>query len=52
MKLKSKAAFLLLLVVFVLSASACEKEGNAEKAGKKLDEAFNSAKDKLNDATK
>jgi len=52
MKLKSKAALLCLLAIFVLSAMGCEKEGTAEKAGKKIDEAVSSAKEKINDATK
>ena len=51
MKLKSKAALLCLLVVFVLFATACEKEGTAEKAGKKIDEAVSSAKEKIDEAT-
>ena len=36
----------------LISAVACEKEGPAEKAGKEVDRAFDSAKQKLNDATK
>ena len=52
MKLKSKAALLCLLGIFVFSAMGCEKKGNAEKAGKKIDEAVGSVKDKINDATK
>ena len=35
-----------------ISAVACEKEGTAEKAGKEVDRAFDSAKQKLNEATK
>jgi len=31
---------------------ACEKEGTAEKAGKEIDRAMDSAKQKLDDATK
>ena len=30
----------------------CEKEGPAEKAGKKLDQAFDAAKDKVKEVTK
>lgn len=36
----------------LISVVACEKEGTAEKAGKEVDRAFDSAKQKLNDATK
>ena len=52
MKLKSKAALLLLAVMMVVTTVACEKEGGAEKAGKKIDEAFNTVKEKVKDATK
>ena len=36
----------------MVSAVACEKEGTAEKAGKSVDRAFDSAKEKLNETTK
>jgi len=36
----------------LIFAVACEKEGTAEKAGKDIDRAFDSAKQKLNEATK
>ena len=36
----------------MISTVACEKEGNAEKAGKEVDRAFDSAKQKINEATK
>ncbi len=52
MKLKSKVALLLLAVIMVFTTAACEKEGSTEKAGKKIDKAFNSVKDKVKDATK
>ena len=47
----------LLLVGIVLSCLliatvACEKEGTAEKAGKEIDRAFDSAKKKLDETTK
>jgi hypothetical protein len=42
----------LALSSLLLGTVACEKEGTAEKAGKKVDRAFDSAKEKLNDATK
>lgn len=35
-----------------LSTAACEKEGTAEKAGKEIDKALDSAKKKYDDATK
>ena len=46
-----------LLIIFVLALSifafiACESEGPAEKAGKEVDKAFDSAKQKLNEVTK
>ena len=40
------------LSCLLISAVACEKEGPAEKAGKEVDRAFDSAKKKLNDVTK
>lgn len=52
MKLKSKIVLLFSIVVLALSTMACEKEGGAEKAGKEIDKAYNSAKDKVNEATK
>jgi hypothetical protein len=36
----------------LLTAAACEKEGTAEKAGKEVDRALDSAKKKLDDVTK
>jgi hypothetical protein len=36
----------------LISAVACEKEGTAEKAGKEIDRALDSAKEKLDEATK
>jgi len=36
----------------LISAVACEREGTAEKAGKEVDRAFDSAKQKLDEATK
>ena len=52
MKLPAKTALLLLLVVMVLSLVACNNDGGAEKVGKKIDKVFDSAKDKIHDATK
>lgn len=51
MKLRSKAVFLFSLLILVVSTMACEKEGGAEKAGKVLDKALNTAKDKIHEAT-
>jgi uncharacterized protein YjbJ (UPF0337 family) len=44
----------MIMVVALLIAGiyGCEKEGPAEKAGKKLDQAMEDAKDKLDEATK
>ena len=36
----------------LLGVVACEKEGTAEKAGKEIDKAFDSAKQKLNEENK
>ena len=52
MKIKLKVLLLILVVVMVSSLAACSNEGEAEKAGKKIDKVFNSAKDKINDVTK
>ena len=52
MKVKSRMVLLVLMVIVALSTVACEKEGDAEKAGKKIDEVFNTAKDKIKDVTK
>ena len=42
----------LALSSLLITAVACEKEGTAEKAGKEVDKAFDSAKQKLNETTK
>jgi hypothetical protein len=39
-------------IFICFAAIGCEKEGPAEKAGKEIDKAFNTAKDKINEATK
>lgn len=52
MKFKSKAALFCTLLILVISTVACEKEGGAQKAGKEIDKAFNTAKDKIHDATR
>ena len=43
---------LIAMASFLFLSSGCEKEGTAEKAGKEVDRAFDSAKQKMNDATK
>ncbi|HEU18390.1 MAG TPA: transport-associated protein [Deltaproteobacteria bacterium] len=40
------------LLIFSFLTVACEKEGGAEKAGKKIDKAIESVKEKVDDATK
>jgi hypothetical protein len=52
MKWKSKVVLLFSLVIFAFSTVACQKEGDAEKAGKQIDKALNTTKEKINDATK
>ena len=41
-----------ILMALALTMTACEKEGATEKAGKAFDKVLDSAKDKINDATK
>jgi hypothetical protein len=52
MKWQTKVVLLFSVAIIALSTVACEKEGDAEKAGKEIDKAFSTAKDKINDATK
>jgi hypothetical protein len=52
MEMKKFLVIGLAISCLLISAVACEKEGPAEKAGKEVDRAFDSAKQKLNDATK
>jgi hypothetical protein len=47
-----KTLLVLLSFFFIVSVTGCEQEGTAEKAGKEVDKAFNTAKDKIHDATK
>ena len=47
-----KIIILFVLVMIAFVQIGCEKEGTAEKAGKEVDKAFNTAKDTINDATK
>ena len=52
MKWKSTSVLLFSLVIFALSTVACEKEGSAEKVGKKIDKAVETVKEKIDDAKK
>jgi hypothetical protein len=52
MKLKSKAVLFFSLAMLAFATVACEKEGDAEKAGKEIDKTFDAAKEKVQDATK
>ena len=42
----------LAIICLFIGTTACEKEGTAEKTGKEIDRALDSAKQKLDDATK
>lgn len=44
--------FLFLLMAFATIQIGCQREGTAEKAGKKIDKTYESAKDKLKEMTK
>lgn len=50
--MQKKILLLVALAFFAIQLGGCEKEGTAEKAGKEVDKAFSTAKDKINDATK
>jgi len=52
MKLKKIIAVILSVSFLMATAVACQKEGTAEKAGKAVDKAFDSAKQKVDEATK
>lgn len=52
MQVKNLLMIGLALSCLLISSVACEKEGTAEKAGKEVDKAFDSAKQKLNETTK
>lgn len=47
----TKILLLCTLVLFAVAVTGCEKEGDVEKAGKKIDHAFQSVKDSLKKAT-
>lgn len=50
--LLNKTIILLALLMLASIQIGCEKEGTAEKAGKEIDKAFDTAKEKINEATK
>ncbi len=50
--MKMKNVLIFLVMILALLTTACEKEGAGEKAGKAFDNALDSAKEKINDATK
>ena len=52
MELKKLFVVGLALSCLMISTVACEKEGTAEKAGKEIDRALDSAKEKLDEAAK
>lgn len=52
MALLNKTLMLMAAVVFIAGLYGCEKEGPAEKAGKKMDKVFEDVKDKVEDARK
>jgi hypothetical protein len=47
---RSKILSLLLIVLLLVTFVACEQEGPAEKAGKKIDETMEEAGDKMEEA--
>ena len=47
-----KGTILFILVMLAFVQIGCKKEGPVEKTGKEIDKAFDTAKDKINDATK
>ncbi len=51
--MKFRQVLILMVLSFVLAVSVgCSKEGEAEKAGKQVDKAMDSAKDKFKELTK
>jgi hypothetical protein len=52
MKLRIKMVVLAAVACFAFGIAGCGEKGDAEKAGKKLDKAAESAKDAIHDATK
>ena len=52
MKFRLKMVVFAAVVCFAFGITGCGEKGNAEKAGKEVDKAVNSAKDAIHDATK
>ena len=52
MSLRKMLCISLAIIFMVFATAACEKEGTAEKAGKEIDRAMESAKKKLDETTK
>jgi|APSaa5957512622_1039677.scaffolds.fasta_scaffold175273_2 hypothetical protein len=50
--IKSKILILCVLALFMVGSTGCSEKGGAEKAGEKIDQALDSAKDKFKEATK
>lgn len=46
-----KSIMTYLLIIAAMGLSSCEREGPAEKAGRKVDNAAENAKDKFDEAT-
>lgn len=51
MKWQARIILILSAMVFAFFTVGCEKEGGVEKAGKKIDHALDSVKDKIHQAT-
>jgi hypothetical protein len=52
MLLLRKLVMLMTAILLVGGLFGCEKEGPAEKAGKKMDQVFEDVKDKVDEASK
>ncbi len=52
MKLRVKMFILATVACFAFGVAGCGEKGTAEKAGKDIDKAVDSAKDAIHDATK
>ncbi|KHE93215.1 MAG: hypothetical protein K8F52_04555 [Candidatus Scalindua rubra] len=52
MKLRTKMLVLCAIACFAFGIAGCGEKGSAEKAGKKIDKAAESARDAIHDATK